>query len=93
MYEEFDNTEDFGEDDSELVEGLEDLRGLAPSEIKNDSSTAIDAFKVLSDFNEKFEAGEEFDEEDAALVKAGDGLDAAGESIEDYVAETCGLES
>ncbi len=93
MYEEFDNTDDFGEDETELVKGLEDLRGLAPAEIKDDFSSAIDAFKVISEFNEKFEAGEEFDEDDSALVAAGDELDQAGEAIEDYVAENCGLES
>jgi hypothetical protein len=49
MYEEFDNTDDFGDDEAELVKGLEDLRGLAPSELKDDFSTAIDAFETLVD--------------------------------------------
>ena len=92
-YEEFDNTEDFGDDQSELVKGLEELRDLAPSEIKDDLNTAVDAFKVLSEFTVQFEAGEEVDEEDPALVKASDELDVAGDAIEEYVAETCGLES
>jgi hypothetical protein len=93
MYEEFDNTEDFGNDESELVKGLEDLQGLAPSELKADFSTAIDSFKTFSEFNEKFEAGEEVDEEDPDLINASDQLDESGEKIEDYVAANCGLES
>jgi hypothetical protein len=92
-YEEFDNTDDFGDDEAELVKGLEDLRGLAPSELKDDFSTAIDAFETLVVFNEKFEAGEEIDEEDPDLIKASNELDESGEKIEDYVAANCGLES
>ena len=93
MFDEFDNTDDFGDDEAELVKGLEDLRELAPSEIKDDFATAIDAFKALSVFNEKFEAGEEVDEEDPDLIKASNELDESGENIEDYVAANCGLES
>ncbi len=93
MYEEFDNTDNFVEDEAELVAGLEDLRGLAPSDLKDDFSTAIDAFKTLGEFNEKFEAGEEVDEDDPDLVKAGDELEESGEKIEGWVAANCGLES
>lgn len=93
MYEEFDNTEDFGDNEAELVEGLEDLQGLAPSELKDDFSTAIESYKVLSVFIEQFEAGEEVDEEDPNLIKAEDQLDQSGEKIEAYVAANCGLES
>jgi hypothetical protein len=93
MYEELDNTEDFGDDEAELVKGLEDLQGLAPSELKDDFSTAIDAYMALSVFIQKFEAGEEVDEEDPDLIKAEVQLDESGEKIEDYVAANCGLES
>ena len=93
MYEEFDNTDDFVDNEAELVKGLEDLREVAPSEIKDDFSTAIDAFKALSVLNEKFEAGEEINEQDPDLIKASEELDESGENIEDYVAANCGLES
>ena len=92
-FEEFNNDADFGNNDEDLIAGIKELQGLAPGEIKDDLGTMVVAFDVLSDFTKKLEAGEEIDEEDAALVKASDDIDAAGQAVEDYVDANCGLES
>ena len=91
-YEEFDNAGDIDSND-DILDALDVLKDIAPAEISNDLDTAIDAFKTLSEFEEKFDAGEEIDEEDASLVEASEQIDTTGEKIEDYVAANCGLES
>lgn len=88
---EFEDSVVIGVGDDVVLDGLRDLREVAPADVRADLDSTIDAYATMQDFSDRIDAGEEVDDRDPELVEASARLDQGGSNLTAYVGANCTL--